>query len=58
MGDLFLDMPPEQSQVQMEMAGIVPEYFLTIPYEPGKKGLKQARQTLGRYVGFQNSDDS
>ena len=33
MGDLFLDMPPEQSQVQMEMAGIVPEYFLTIPYK-------------------------
>jgi hypothetical protein len=46
MGDVFLDMPPEQARADMELHGIDAEYFLAVPDEPNDPQLAEARRTL------------
>ncbi len=57
MGDEFLDLPPEQAQAQLQLAGIDPDYHLETPAEPSEKGLIAARQTLARLLGLVVPDD-
>ncbi|QEL13677.1 hypothetical protein [Limnoglobus roseus] len=51
MGDAFLDLPPDEVRVQMELAGIGDDYYLDTPDEPDEKGLARARQQLARLCG-------
>ena len=46
MGDAFLDLPHDESRTKLEMYGIDPDYYLSIPPEPDQRGLNDARQRL------------
>jgi hypothetical protein len=57
MEDEFLDSPPEEARGQLQIMGIDPDYYLTVPAEPDKVGLLAARQTLARLLGRSVPDD-
>ena len=52
MEDAFLDLPPEEARIQLELAGIDPDYYLEITDEPDRKRLIKVCQTLARLVGL------
>jgi hypothetical protein len=51
MGDVFLDLPPEEVRADMVLHGIDPDYFLDVPNDPDDTGLKAARRTLAELTG-------
>jgi hypothetical protein len=58
LGDEFLDLPPDVARERLELAGIDPDYFLSIPPEPGQKGLTDARRTLANLIVLGFFDES
>jgi hypothetical protein len=52
MGDAFLDLPPDQARAHLELYGIDPDYYLSIPPEPDQAGLFDARKRLARVQGL------
>ena len=57
LGDAFLDLPPEEVRMQLSLAGIDPDYFLTVPDDPNEERLIAARQTLANLIGLAVPDD-
>jgi hypothetical protein len=57
MGDEFLDLPPEEARAKLLLLGIDPDYYLTLPDEPDKRGLIATRQTLARLLGVPVPDE-
>jgi hypothetical protein len=51
MGDVSLDLPPQQTRADMVLHGIDPDYFLAVPDDPAHAGLEAARRTLARLTG-------
>jgi len=52
MGDEFLDLPTDEARARLELCGIDPEYFLSLPPEPDQAGLADARKRLARLQGL------
>jgi hypothetical protein len=52
MGDEFLDLPPAEARVKLQLLNIAPDYFLESPADPDVKGLIAARQRLARLIGL------
>jgi len=46
MGDVFLDLPPEESRGDLVLHGIDPDYFTAVPDDPDLAGLEAAQRTL------------
>jgi hypothetical protein len=57
MGDEFLDLPHEEARAKLELYGIDPDYYLTVPDEPDNAALIAARQTLARLLDLPVPDD-
>jgi hypothetical protein len=51
MGDVFLDMPPDEARADMALHGIDPEYFLAVADDPNDAQLVEARRTLAQLTG-------
>jgi hypothetical protein len=58
MGDELLDLPPEVARATMDLLTIDEQYFLTVPDEPGQRGLYTARQKLRQLLGLPARPDS
>jgi hypothetical protein len=51
MSDAFLDLPSEEARVQLELCGIDPDYYMSIPPEPDESGLNEVRKRLAQVQG-------
>src|SRR5262249_6881999 len=55
--DVFLDLPPNSSNVGLRQMQIEPGYFMDIPEDPNEKQLISTRQTLARLLDLPIPDD-
>ena len=51
MGDLFLDLPPDEAREKLQLNGIDPDYYLAVADDPNELSLIAARQMLARLLG-------